>query len=78
MNATMRVRLLKPHTHAGQSRASGDRIDVAPDTAAWLAGLGVAVAESESTVTRGRRARDPNPVSDAGTPSVHQSENDNG
>lgn len=37
----MKVTLLKPHTHAGQSSAAGEIIDVDAATAQWLADNGV-------------------------------------
>lgn len=42
-----RIELLKPHTHAGREYPAGAILDlaqlgVAPDSAAWLIGIGVA------------------------------------
>jgi len=39
-----RIELLKPHTHAGVSRAPGEAIELDADLAAWLIGLGTARA----------------------------------
>lgn len=36
------LRLLRPHTHAGQPMAIGDRLDVNPLTADWLLTHGIA------------------------------------
>lgn len=33
----MKVKLLKPHTHAGKPRAAGDQIEVSEPVARWLA-----------------------------------------
>jgi hypothetical protein len=37
----MKVTLLKPHTHAGDQKKPGDKIDVDADIAQWLADQGV-------------------------------------
>ena len=38
---TEKVKLLKAHTHAGESKKPGDEIEVDPTTAAWLRDKGV-------------------------------------
>jgi hypothetical protein len=38
----MHIELLKPHTHAGKRRASGDRLDLNDASARWLIAQGVA------------------------------------
>jgi len=40
--STQRVRLLKPHRHAGRDYPAGAALDLAADKAAWLIGVGVA------------------------------------
>lgn len=37
----MKVKLLKPHTHAGRDHAAGDEIEVSERQAVWLAEQGV-------------------------------------
>jgi hypothetical protein len=38
----MRVKLLKPHTHAGRDYPAGAELDLADADAQWLAGIKVA------------------------------------
>lgn len=38
----MHIELLKPHTHAGQRHAAGDRLDLHETSARWLIAQGVA------------------------------------
>ncbi len=38
----MHIELLKPHTHAGQRLATGDRIELNEASARWLIAQGVA------------------------------------
>jgi hypothetical protein len=42
-----RVRLLKPHTHAGRDYPAGVVLEVAPHIARWVMAQGVAKAEPE-------------------------------
>lgn len=45
----MRIKLLKPHRHAGVNYSVGDTIDVTLDTANYLAELKVATPTGDST-----------------------------
>jgi hypothetical protein len=47
----MKVKLLKPHTHAGGDFAPGDVIEVNERQAAWLKGSGI--AETDKTPAPG-------------------------
>lgn len=38
----MTIELLKPHTHAGKRRISGDRLEVPEASARWLIAQGIA------------------------------------
>lgn len=45
----MHIELVKPHTHAGQRRDVGERLDLADATARWLIAQGVAKAATPAT-----------------------------
>lgn len=45
----MHIELLKPHTHAGQRRAVGERLDLADTSARWLIAQGAAKATTSAT-----------------------------
>jgi hypothetical protein len=51
----MHIELLKPHTHAGQRLAAGDRLDLNEASARWLIGQGVAKAASPATDSKPTR-----------------------
>ncbi|HBO6010710.1 TPA: hypothetical protein ACPWIL_002371 [Pseudomonas aeruginosa] len=51
----MHIELLKPHTHAGQRRDVGDRLDLADASARWLIAQGVAKAATPATDTKPTR-----------------------
>lgn len=60
MLTTTRVRLTRPHTHAGQTYAAGARIEVEAATAAWLLAQGMAeVIATRSTPTPASPAFEP-------------------
>lgn len=40
----MKIKLIKPHTHAGEAMEAGRTLDVPEDTARWLIAHGVAEA----------------------------------
>lgn len=44
----MHIELVKPHTHAGQRRDVGDRLDLADASARWLIAQGVAKTTTAS------------------------------
>lgn len=45
----MHIELLKPHTHAGQRRDVGERLDLADTSARWLIAQGTAKAAIPAT-----------------------------
>ncbi|KRG85602.1 hypothetical protein H7691_12135 [Stenotrophomonas sp. CW117] len=45
----MHIELVKPHTHAGQRRDVGERLDLADTSARWLIAQGVAKAATLAT-----------------------------
>lgn len=45
----MHIELVKPHTHAGQRRDVGERLDLADASARWLIAQGVAKAAMPAT-----------------------------
>jgi hypothetical protein len=51
----MHIELLKPHTHAGQRREVGERLDLADASARWLIAQGVAKAATPATDTKPSR-----------------------
>ncbi|MBA5623173.1 DUF7210 family protein [Pseudomonas aeruginosa] len=51
----MHIELLKPHTHAGQRRDVGDRLDLADASSRWLIAQGVAKAATPATDTKPTR-----------------------
>jgi len=65
----MHIELLKPHTHAGQRRDVGERLDLADASARWLIAQGVAKAATPATDTKPSRR-------DATSGTVHISQGD--
>ena len=51
----MHIELLKPHTHAGQRRDVGERLDLADASARWLIAQGVAKAATPATDSKPAR-----------------------
>ncbi len=49
LETTMRITLLKPHTHAGRKYPAGAKLTIEQHKAEWLIGLGVAEASAEPT-----------------------------
>lgn len=44
---SVRVTLLKPHTHAGKDRLVGEEIDITAAQRTWLQSLGVVAGEAQ-------------------------------
>ena len=51
----MHIELLKPHTHAGQRRDVGERLDLADASARWLIAQGTAKAATPATDSKPTR-----------------------
>ena len=51
----MHIELVKPHTHAGQHRDVGERLDLADASARWLIAQGVAKAAAPVTDSKPTR-----------------------
>ncbi len=52
---TLSIELLKPHTHAGQRRDVGERLDLADASARWLITQSVAKAATPITDSKPTR-----------------------
>jgi hypothetical protein len=47
-DSAMRIKLLKPHRHAGRDYPAGAHLNLRDDKADWLVSIGVAEAEPEA------------------------------
>jgi hypothetical protein len=65
----MHIELLRPHTHAGQRLAAGERLDLHETSARWLIAQGVAKAATPATDAKPARRE---PASGASTTAATQ------
>lgn len=63
-----RIRLIRPHTHAGKPFTPGERLDVDPATAAWLVDHAVAAPDAKA----GPKPPKPDPAPESESPEEPQ------